>query len=349
MKWVIGLAVGAVCGVAWGQAEPVLQGPRVEVKKIPGVEEGFGGEPGMMQRMAGRPVPLQVMQRAIASLNGDGVAEELRLTEEQVEAIRRLTAEFRESVAAYMREHPQEAQEMRRLARSIPEGLRPEVDRRVTDRTAADAGSADRGKEAGEGADAALVAAERMEAIRRGMPDVLGLQTRIWNELTEAQRAHLTVVLEEWREEEERRWSEAYVQRRLAAREQGAEAPRPAGPPADAQRLDVQRIMERLPEEMRQRFEGMSEAERAVAIQRIRERIAGSEGVNADGLMERLPERLRARLMELSEEERAAVLERIRRRFEGVARGRGVGLEGGRAKPPPSISEVQVPDPEGKG
>lgn len=342
MRWVIGLAFLGVCGVACGQSEPVLQGPRVEVKRIPGVEEGFGGEPGLMQRMASRPVPLQVMQRAIASLSGDEVVAELRLTEEQAVAIRRLTAEFRESVSSYLRAHPGEASEMRRALRSLREGLGGDVDRQVREGERRDRVPGDRAKEAKEDVGAAAAASERMEMIRGGMPDLLGLQTRIWNELTDGQRAYLSGVLEAWREEEASRWREAYVQRQLAARGQGAEAS--AGrPPAEAQR-----IMERLPVEMRERLAGMSEADRAAAMERIMERLGGMEGKEADRLIDRLPEGLRARLMELSEEERSAVLERIRRRLEGGGPGRDRGGAARiRDKPPPPISEVRVPAPDG--
>jgi Spy/CpxP family protein refolding chaperone len=115
------IAALMVCaGSALAQAP--LSGPKVNEVAPPTGSPKFSGEARERGERPERPVPMPVFIRAIRSSLGENAPENLRLTDQQVDAIKTAEDQFRESVKAYVDEHREEIRDIARLRG--PEGER---------------------------------------------------------------------------------------------------------------------------------------------------------------------------------------------------------------------------------
>lgn len=215
-------ALAGLAGQAWGQPaeqKPVLQGPPVDSRQVPGVEPRFG-EPMERARDMRRELPPRVFQDALNGLRGEAAPEEVRLTPEQETEIDGLLEEYRGAMRAHVQQRrgelgEEDRQKLRRALRERRQGDRepgPEGEGRPM---------APEGGEPGEGR-------ARMDELRRGMPRFSDWQVKIWAELTEPQRAIVEGKLAEARERMEERQGREYLERRMRQRQGAGQAgPRP--------------------------------------------------------------------------------------------------------------------------
>ena len=152
--------------------------------------------------------------------------------------------------------------------------------------------------------------AQRIAEIRRAGPQIADVEVKVWNLLTEEQRAHVGARLEAARREIDARRDETYREmmtaRLRAEREKRGRADDPPGAGDPARRRAVLEALER----------GEIPAE----------------------LLERLPDRARERLLSMSPEDRRRAIERLMERRLGEGRAR-------QDRPPPPMDTVDVPEP----
>jgi len=265
---------------AQAPAAPLLAGPQVEEARIPGVESSFSMMKGSrMAQAADRSVPGRVFQRALRSLAGEDVPEDVRLKPDQVEAIRAHVRDFESQRRAYRREHADELSRIRsaigdrsRDGRGARDGGAPGLRRQRPDAALADVSerpdNGDRAQTLSDDERQALIA--RARQLRRSAPQAIEVQTRVWAELTDAQRAHLERLFEAWHAEQAekmtRRDQERYA-REIAQRM----AEREADQAAD--QSELRRWFASLPDEtqrrVRQRLSAMPEERRRALVERV--------------------------------------------------------------------------------
>jgi hypothetical protein len=236
----LGLVVGLMAGSALGQeapapAQPPLQGPRVQEKRAPHVQDDFSdGMKGREGRM-GAQIPMRAYSEVIGKLRGDNASDDLRLSEDQEQKLGAIEKEYREATRAY-------AQERREKS--------GEPTRRTDGRAPADAPQRPR--------------REAAQDMMRNGPKPGDYQTRIWAILNEKQQAHVKVELDKVREELQKRRGEEMMQRRIE-QQRGVKpeaAPgRPGAEPERPIRDRVQRLMRRMAQ--------LPEAERDQLIKRL--------------------------------------------------------------------------------
>lgn len=338
--------------------EPVLKGPEVKDRDVPGVAGAFGTGTGA-RRMAER-IPPDALRGALGVLLGDDVAPELRASQEQETRIRAIGEEFRAAQRAYMAEHRAELIELRREANLTGRGAQ-EIDRAIGRARPGDAprerprqrdAEPSMQQEGGMTMDDATeerqdAARQRLRLIMEGAPRVEDFYTRIWESLSEPQRKAVDGKLDEWRAAEAKRREEAYVRQRMQDRERAAaEAGPDAARPAQAQREQARREQARRDQAMPG---GMSEEPMRESGQRAAR--PGAERPNAAQAQRR--ERLMRLFERLSPEQQENLLERlegaVREGALGGPAARGRGQRGGQndgAKPAPSMDGVEVPDPK---
>lgn len=345
----LALTVSAAAGVsaaAWGQTtttrtdDPVLKGPAVKDRDVPGVPSAFGTGTGV-RRMAER-IPPEVLREALGALLGDDAAPEVRADETLARQIRGIEQEFRAAQRAYMAEHREEMIELRRdanlagrgaqeLDRAIGRPRQGEAprDRRRNADAAMDGGPSPMMGEASDERQAA--ARQRLREILEGAPRIEDFATRVWDSLSPAQRAAVEARLDEWRAAEAKRREEAYVRQRALERERNSAAqPESAQRPARRSQADAEgETMPRRP----QAANGQAPERPNVAAAQRRERLM------------RMFERL-------SPEQQENLLQRLENALrDGTlpgAPGRGRPsrpLPADAGKPAPSMDGVEVPDP----
>lgn len=259
-------------------ADQPLSGPKVTENKIPGIQEKFSaGGKGFNDKNGPRGLPPEAIKRALMALERDTSAD-AKLTDEQRRTIKTLIAEFESSVAAYRWEHKAEIDEVRKVLGSEGASLRRTAPKPASKPDFKPDPGQDQGAAPGEPMRAApdneSVAAARatMEKLRRNAPNPADLQTRVWNTLTEPQRALVQVEAEKFvhgREEEKAR---DYVRKRMNKQDG------PSGPDARlAQRPDGSVDLDTLPPRLRERLAKLTPAEREKALQRMRDRVKNSE------------------------------------------------------------------------
>lgn len=339
-------------------APPPLSGPQVTEERIDGVESGFSSmtAPGRIAEA----VPTAVFRRAVAELAGEQAPEGARLSDEQRQRLGAIEREHAQAVAAFRRQH---AEEFRQLREALGQQLADRIDpqpqraRRASQRDGAEGDRPGRGQpqrrprpgdrgEPGEAdsepmqppqrpisrddlTDAQRAAIARLRELRAQAPGPEAVQTRVWAELTELQRAHVQTRIDEHRARMADQRQAAYVER-MTARRDAADA-RPdaaAGDPPPA-RADVQAAA-RLSQELRQTLESLPPPMQARLAQLPPERL----------------ERLLDRLSRLTPEERAQALRRLQQARERQGDRRG-GDRRDRSSPPP-LERVKVPDPGDK-
>ena len=148
-----------------------LRGPSVENVDVPGSPSTFGEMSGRQARMmADRPVPHRVFREAVESLTSEEAAPELRLTREQQEALQGLEREAREARRAYLREHGPKLRELRSQLESLRRGEQPEDVQALQ---------------------------QQISEIMRGAPQMQAVHAKAWGVLTEEQRAHVELEIEQ--------------------------------------------------------------------------------------------------------------------------------------------------------
>lgn len=264
---------------AQAPAAPLLAGPPVEEARIPGVESSFSMMNGSrMARAADRSVPGRVFHRALRSLAGEDAPEDVRLKPDQVEAIRAHLRAFESERRAYLREHADELAQIRsaigdrpRAGRGARDGGDAGERPQTPDTTKADTPeAADDGGRAQTPDDERQALIARARQLRRLAPQAIEVQTKVWAELTDTQRAHLERLFEAWHAEQAekmtRRDQERYA-REIAQRM----AQRDADQAAD--QGELRRWFASLPEEtqrrLRQRLSAMPEERRRTLIGRL--------------------------------------------------------------------------------
>jgi hypothetical protein len=254
-------ALSLFAGLAPAQEAP-LAGPKVTESKIPGVNEKFG-QSGKDSNRAGAAagIPPEVIRRALRALDRDDTPADARLSSDQRAQFEALVAEHKASVEAYRRKHQAEVRELQHTLGSKDKPDRanaarppaPPRDEPMTD-------SAEMSPET-------EAARDRIERIRAGAPSGLDLQTKVWNSLTEPQRAVVKAEVDRWITEREEGKAREYVRRRMQK----------SGGPGQTDAFDP----DKLPPRVKERLANLSPEEREKAIARLRER-AKKEGPKRD-------------------------------------------------------------------
>jgi hypothetical protein len=343
-----------IAGSATGQSatekpadEPRLKGPEVKERAVPGVVNSFGqSQEG--RRMAER-IPPEVLREAFGVLTRDDAPEAIRATPEQEEQFRTVTDELRTASRKYMAEHREELIELRKDA-NLTGRAAQEIDRAIGRRP----GAAGQGGAAGdarreraqrqeqntdgtepmmdEAAQAKQEAARlRLREIMAGSPKIDDYMTRIWENLSVAQREAVDAKLDEYRERETKRREEAYVRQRVNERQPDGAPRRPAGAASGDDMM-------------------MQQGEQpAASPQRARQPRPDQPARPAAANAQRR-ERLMQLFERLSPEQQEMLLERLENAARdggfGNARQRGQRTPPSSDKPAPAMDEVEVPKPE---
>jgi len=349
---------GCLLSPALAQTEaepPPLSGPEVAEQRIEGVESGFSSmmAPGRMVE----PVPMPVFRRAVGELGQNQAPDGAKLTQQQRDRLRAIHREHGRAVAAFRRQHAEEFRQIREaMGPQLAERLDPRTDRAPRRGPAAGEGERRRRAEGrpdrdapgerdgmrGEPmhdrlpqrpisredlTDAQRAAIARLRELRALAPGPEALQTKVWAELTEAQRAHVQARIDEHRTRMAEQRQAAYVER-MAARRAADDPAAPAGPDRPVRR--AAEVAADLAPELRDTLESLPAPMRQRVVQLPPQRL----------------EQLLQRLSRLEPEERAQVLRRLQqdRRREGAG---GNGERRDRRSPPP-LDRVNVPDPKDK-
>lgn len=343
---VAAIFVMAVCASAQSEKkadEPLLKGPAVKERAVPGVSGSFGQS--QEARRMGERIPPEVLREALSVLTRDDAPADVRATAEQEAEFNAVTDELRAAARAYMAQHRDELVTLRKDA-NLTGRAAQEIDRAIgrprgqgqSGGPVGGAGRPERMKEKGAGenpGDAPVMdeaTAQRQEAARQrlrelmaGAPKVEDSMTRVWAKLSPAQREAVDTKLNEFREREAKRREEMYVQQKMGEREKG----RPQGAAGGAGSDDA-----------------MTRGEKPGAG-------AGSGGQRPKAMDAERRERLMRLFASLSPEQQDVLLERL----ENAAKDGGLGGGGvaGRQrgprpgqntdKPAPGMDEVDVPAP----
>jgi len=312
------LTVGGACSIGTAQttparkpADPVLKGPKVKDRDVPGVAPEFGST--VDKRFAER-LPPEEFRKALSVLTADDAPAEIRATPAQSEMITALVAGFEDEVKAYRREHAKEIAALRKQAgEQEPRRGRPPEDMPMKDDAMGEEGmtaSSDQDRARDE-------ARAKLRELQAGAPQISKAYTQIWAQLNEPQRKAVDAKLDEFREAQARKREEDYVRRRVGQKKQAGGAEETPMRPAPAA--------------------GDAEREKSPA--------------RPGALSPERRERLIKMLEQLTPEEQDAVLQRLEQRlkeFKRVGNGRRGDEAGAGSKPAPDPSDVDVPSPEGK-
>lgn len=292
MRPLAAVVLAGACTCARAQTEPLLSGPKVEEARLPGIEETLTGAGPQLPGMSAGGVPNTVFRRAIEALGGEDVPDVLRLTAAQGAEIAALQRAHAVALRGYLAEHQDEIAELRRAARRAgPEGR---ADRRVSrpsggaDRSPpSDVGAKGRTGRNREAMDGVMGEAgetmgglevdpqelrRRIQAIRRGGPQDLDVQTRIWSVLTEGQQAEVGKRIEAYRAEEEKRRQQRYMQRFLSSRaESGGGSGDESGGEIDLS-PELALFERGLPARLRERLGNLEPEQRVRLLKRLQER-----------------------------------------------------------------------------
>lgn len=322
---VAGLAVpvGSVSGQTAGA--PVLKGPTVTERNVPGADDKFGM--GMGDRR-GERVPPEVFRRAIAVILDENAAAKLRATPEQREEIRKLVDGFEESVRKYRRQHAKEIAELREAAGEI-----------ARERNA--------GEMRTDGADLSSEELKKREEAKAKLrelqgagPKIESVYTKVWTDLSEPQRVAVEKVLDGWRAEQAKRREDAYVRRQTAARDKDGKVVRPNAEAAKREAAMREGGGRGANDEM-MRMAPKEEA-RVGEAERARRQAAIKEGENTENSRR---DRLVRLFRQMSPEEQEQLLERLEERAR-TRRRPNAAATGDKSKPPADVDQVKVPAPQ---
>lgn len=296
----VGLASHA--GVAFAQQgddapqargdRPILSGPQVRERGMPGVERGFSAGAQEGRRAGATMVPPRVFRRAIGQLMAEDAPLDIRLSPEQ-----------RERIVAHVRafeQGQQKAAGAERPRRDRQHAQRPAMDDRRSGRAGSDRSPMPEASERrGEGPE--IDQARQDAQDRRARANAVArLQNRVWAELSAAQQAHVQTAVDQWRavntQQQTERMRERY-RREIGNRfEQMDQAPeRQAGNRSGADRSagdrdlsGLRRMLADLPPEVqeraRERLRSMPQDRR----ERLLDRVSGMRAEQLEGLRKRL-------------------------------------------------------------
>ncbi len=222
-----------------------LRGPSVTDRNVPGVNGSFGEPGGSAKKFVGENrLPPRIFRNALDTIMSPDAPENLRVTDEQRTRYQGWMDDFQKSVGAYMKDHRDELNELRRKGgeprRPGQDGARPpegqnkpgnpdEMMRR--DDAPADA------KETG-------AARERYQSLMAGAPKIEELYTKIWTELKPDQQKAVDAKLDEFRAQQAKEREENYVRQKTKKKNpdsakpdaNNGEKPKPAQPQGDQRR-----------------------------------------------------------------------------------------------------------------
>ncbi|MEL6795727.1 MAG: hypothetical protein AAFO89_02790 [Planctomycetota bacterium] len=173
MQRLTALVFITACGPALAQADAddpaPLAGPEVKQVRPERLEQGLTmGQTTGMQMGQSRQLPMRDVRALIEAMSEDTAAAGIRITLEQTETIRSVTREHQAAVRAHRAEHADRLKDLRFKAGVVPERI-PD-DQLSRDQRAA---------------------RTALQQLYRSGPTDADLQTRIFAQLTEAQRAHI--------------------------------------------------------------------------------------------------------------------------------------------------------------
>lgn len=235
--------VVASASAGQGDDPAPLAGPEVREVRPDLLEQGLTAGPmtGMSMGQT-RQLPMRDLRRLLEAMAEDNAPGHLRTTAAQREAFKTLTAEHQAALRVYRREHAETIESMR-----IAAGLAPV---RLDDGDLS--------------ADQRAARTAFYSFMRRGPTDA-HLQTRIFAELTDEQRAHINaeigrLIEEQARERRERRYADELA----------------ASPvdPSTFFNADGTVDMDALPERLRRQMSEFEEPQRANRLRRIVERVS---------------------------------------------------------------------------
>ncbi|MFI4917808.1 MAG: hypothetical protein ACIAS6_15045 [Phycisphaerales bacterium JB060] len=281
---------------------PVLSGPQVRERGMPGVERGFSAGAQEGRRAGSMMVPPRVFRGALGQLMAKDAPLNIRLSSEQ-----------RERIVAHVRafeHHQQQAAGAERPRRGSQQTQRPAMNDRRSDQADSDRsrmpeaskGRRDRGRPETdrprrEGGEVRRQGAENRRARANA---VARLQNRVWAELSAAQQAHMQTAVDQWRaantQEQTERLRERYrreIGNRFERMDQAPE--QPAGNRSKAERSagdrdlsGLRRMLADLPPEVqeraRQRLRSIPQERR----EHLLDRVSGMRPDQLEGLKKRL-------------------------------------------------------------
>jgi hypothetical protein len=263
------------------EAKPLLSGPDVEESRLPGVEQSMTGSADRLPGMSEGDVPAGVFRRAVQALQGEEVADGLRLTPDQAAEIARLQREHARAMREFMAEHQEEINQLRRMARTSERTDRRQIDQRETDRRVTDrplrratdqrpqGGQAEPMSDAPQARMDPRELRRRIQAIRQAGPKDVDVQTRVWNVLDEAQQEFVGERIQVYREEQERLRQERYMQRFIESRR--AES-RSDAPPTSDLPPELREFERSLPQRLRDRLAQLDSDQRVRLLKRLQAR-----------------------------------------------------------------------------
>lgn len=168
----------------------VLRGPEVEHVEVPGGRGGFMDEEMRGPRERGQAVPHMLFMGALRSLESPELPSDVRATAGQREKIEGILRGFEEERRAFMAEHREELQAMRRGAGGRGEEGRPGERERDRERV-----------QRGERPEVSPEMRERAQALREMAPKPEATHRAIFEVLNEKQREHVHAEIERMRGE----------------------------------------------------------------------------------------------------------------------------------------------------
>ncbi|MEQ8316814.1 MAG: hypothetical protein RIE77_13145 [Phycisphaerales bacterium] len=182
---------------------PILTGPEVRERRMPGVETGFSDGAQQGRQAMGSMLPPQVFRRVMGELMSEEAPVEIRVSAEQRERISAHVRAFEQAVRRGDRSNDRagqrsgKEQDRRRPSdradRAARDERRATPQRRVRDQ---DAPMTDRARpDQREGA----ASDRRPSRNNRTMRAMAQLQNRVWAELSVAQQQHVHKAMEAWR------------------------------------------------------------------------------------------------------------------------------------------------------
>lgn len=271
-SWLAVSVLAALAGSAWGQASKpsdneLLKGPSVKEQSVPGENRKFSsGQPDRKDRLK-QEVPHRLFVRSFEVLRSESADPSVRLSSEQNAKLDRIEQDFRDAVKAYGQQHHDE---LIKIRDSLPAGeARSRLNAFLSGQPAA---GSDNGKKPGKGHKAG-----EKQAGKEGnttMPDTAGDQS------AGAMKERLKELL--------------------------SGAPKPEETHAkmwavltDAQKPVVQKELDRIREQVKQRRDGKT---------------AKGQPAAGDVDLASLPPKLRARLEQMTPEQRAEAIQKYRER-----------------------------------
>lgn len=212
-KWIISAAaLATLCGSALALApedtknedKTVLKGPQVEDGQGPGSGETMTGE----RRVGEEQTPFRAYLMAVRTLERAG--DDLKATDDQKEAIRKVAEEHRAAMAAFIEEHKEEIDALRKTAGPAgreggPRGPRGEDGPKGPppgeehDPMMGEPEDAPQGEPSKATPEERQAAAEKLRELMSKAPSDEGAKKQLWAILTDTQKAHVEKTVEEGR------------------------------------------------------------------------------------------------------------------------------------------------------